>query len=132
MQPCTIYNIYLILFPLSLSLSLSLNPCLPLPPTEEDDWNILIIECSSLVAKWKQLSGYLGLAKKDIDNIKEDNPNDNSECWNEALDQWIKQNYKTEKFGIPSWRTLLKAVMRVDKRLFQDLASRHQGIMLYM
>ena len=92
----------------------------------------MIIECSSLAAKWKQLSGYLGLSKKDIDSIKEDHPNDNSECWNEALDHWIKQNYKTEKFGTPSWRNLLKAVVRIDKRLFQDLASQHQGNMLCM
>ena len=94
---------------------------------EEDDWNVVIIECSSLAAKWEQLSGYLGLAKSVIDSIKEDHHNDNLGCWNEALDRWIKQTYNTKKFGVPSWRTLLKAVAIVDKLLFKNLASKHQG-----
>ena len=97
------------------------------PTPVEDDWNVVITECSSLAAKWKQLSGYLGLPKSIIDSIKEDYHNDNLGCWNEALDRWIKQTYNTEKFGVPSWRTLLKAVAIVDKLLFKDLASKHQG-----
>ena len=108
-----------------LHLSLS-NPHSSLP--EEDDWNVVIIECSSLAAKWEQLSGYLGLSIRLIDNIKGNHPNNNSACWNDALKHWILQNYKTEKFGSPSWRTLLRAVAEVDKLLFRVLAPKHQGI----
>ena len=88
----------------------------------------MIIKCNSLIAEWERLAGYLGLSKHDIDSIKKDHPNDNSHCWNEALSQWIKRNYNTEKFGVPSWKTLLKAVARIDKHLFTDLASEYQGI----
>ena len=84
----------------------------------------MIMECRSLAANWEQLSGYIGLSFDLIDNIIGDHPSNNSGCWNEALKQWIKQNYETEKFGKPSWRTLLKAVSLVDKRLFKNLASR--------
>ena len=48
-----------------------------------------------------------------------------------SLGEWIKQNYNTEKYGLPSWRTLLSAIAEVDKRLFKQLAAAHQskGIM---
>ena len=94
---------------------------------EEEHWNVLIIECKSLSGDWEKISAYLGLSFKLIDTIKRDNPRDSSGCWNEALKQWIKQNYNTKLFGRPSWRSLLKAVAEVDKQQFQKLAVEHQG-----
>ena len=95
---------------------------------DEDDWNIVIMECSSLSAKWEHLSGYLGLSISLIDSIKGNSPGDVDYCWSESLKHWIRQNYKTEIFGLLSWRTLLKAVARVDKLLFKKLSDTHQGI----
>ena len=95
----------------------------------EEEWNIVIIKCNSLAAKWEQLSGYLGLSIGMIESIKADHHGDCAGCWNEALKQWIKQNYKTEIFGKPSWQTLLRSVALVDKLLFKKLAKEHQGIM---
>ena len=97
----------------------------PLSPTEEDDWNIVFVECGSLAAKWEQLSACLGLAKADIDRIRESHPRDIAGCWSEALSQWIKQNYSTQRFGLPSWRSLLKAVATVDRHLCKELAAKH-------
>ena len=93
--------------------------------TEEDDWNIVIDECSSLAAKWEQLSGFLGLRPSLIASIKGNHPNDNVGCWNDALLQWIMQKYNTVKFGKPSWKTLLKAISKVDKLEFKKLAAEH-------
>ena len=87
----------------------------------------MIIECKSLSGDWEKVSAYLGLSFKLIDIIKRDNPRDSSGCWNEALKQWIKQNYNAELFGRPSWRSLLRAVAEVDKHQFQKLAAEHQG-----
>ena len=87
---------------------------------------MIIVECGSLAAKWKQLSGFIGLSSTVIDQIRLDYPNDSSSCWNEALNQWIKQNYNTEKFSKPSWKTLLGAVARVNRHLFMKLASEHK------
>ena len=92
---------------------------------EIDDWNIVVIECKSLAAKWEQLSVYLGLSCDVIDNIK--GSGDNYNCWSEALKHWIRQNFNTRKFGVPSWRSLLKAVAEVDKLQFKKLADKHQG-----
>ena len=93
--------------------------------TEEDDWNVVFVECCSLAAKWEQLSACLGLAKADIDSIRESRSRDSAGCWSEALSQWIKQNYSTQRFGLPSWRSLLKAMAMVDKRLVKELATKH-------
>ena len=94
---------------------------------EKDDWNDVIKECSSLAAKWEQLGGYLGLSIGTIETIKKNFSADVAGCWNEALKQWILQNYRTAKFGLPSWRMLLEAIARVDKLLFKNLADKHQG-----
>ena len=83
------------------------------------------VECGSLAAKWEQLSAYLGLAKADIDRIRKNHPWDVTRCWSEALSQWSKQNYSTQQFGLPSWRSLLKAVATVDKHLCKELAAKH-------
>ena len=91
----------------------------------EDDWNIVIRECSSLSAKWQQLGGYLGLRIGLIDSIKGNYPGDNSACWSEALKHWIRQNYNTAKFGLPSWRALLEAIARENRLLFNNLAAKY-------
>ena len=96
----------------------------------EDDWNIVIDECSSLNSKWEEISGYLGLRHSLIDSIKRNNPNNSSGCLNDAFKQWIMQNYNTEMFNKPSWRSLLTAVAKMDKLLFKTLVEKHQG-MLY-
>ena len=92
----------------------------------EDDWNTVIRECSSLSAKWQQLGGYLGLRIGLIDSIKWNYPNDNSACWSEALKHWIRQNYNTVRFGLPSWRVLLEAIARENCLLFNNLAAKYQ------
>jgi hypothetical protein len=88
---------------------------------------VVIIGCASLAAKWKHLSGFIGLPNTVIDQIQCDHPNDSSSCWNEALKQWIKQNYNTEKFGKPSWKTLLGAIAHIDRCLFEKLAREHRN-----
>ena len=89
-----------------------------------------MIECKSLAAKWEQLSTYLGLSCDVIDNIK--GSGDNYHCWSEALKHWIRQNYNTDTFGRPSWRSLLKAVAEVDKRLFESLAVKHSQTVMVL
>lgn len=111
----------LILFIVSLSLSLS----------DEDDWNMVIITCSSLAAKWQQLSGFLGLSIRTIKGIRESYPNDNTASLNEALMKWVLQEYRTERHGLPSWKTLLKAIARVEHTMFEKLAGEHQLLGMY-
>ena len=93
---------------------------------DDEQWNDMIIACSSLASKWHHLSGYLGLSLKTIRAIKENNANDAVACLNDALMQWICQDFNTVKYGLPSWKTLLRAVNRVDQALFEKLVKDHQ------
>lgn len=100
--------------------------------TEKDDYTILIGECISLCAQWEEIAGILGLQPSLIASIKENHPNDNVGCWNDALMEWTSQNYHTEKFGLPSWKTFLTAVAKVDKMQCMNLAAKHQGSYIYL
>ena len=73
------------------------------------------------------MSAYLGLPISRIESIKGNHPSDDTGCLYDALGQWIGQKYNTKKFGMPSWRTLLKAVASIDKRIFKKLAREHEG-----
>ena len=68
----------------------------------------------------------MGLSFKTIQAIRENNPDDNDGSWNEAIMQWILRDYNTEKHGLPSWKTLLKTISRIDQPLFEKLAKEHQ------
>ena len=94
--------------------------------SDEECWNDVVIACSPLAAKWKKLSGFMGLSFKTICAIRDNNPDDSDGAWNEALMQWILRDYNTEKYGVPSWRTILKTISRVDQPLFEKLAKEHQ------
>ena len=116
---------------LSFSLSLSHTHTHPPPFSDEDDWNVIIKECGSLAANWEHLSGFLGLSIGLIDSIKATPPVTPVGCLNEALKHWVRQNYKTDKFGLPSWRTLLESVARVNRLLFKKLAEKYPGSYVY-
>ena len=94
--------------------------------SDEESWSNVVIACGSLAAKWKQLSGLMGLSYKTIKQIERDNAGDSDASWNGALMQWILQDHNTERHGLPSWRTLLKTISRVDQPLFEKLAREHQ------
>ena len=92
---------------------------------DESDWNFVVIECQSLAGQWDQVSSYLGLDPSSIAIIRGNYPHDQYGSWGEAVSQWIKQNYATGAYGMPSWRTLLRTVAKVDKLLFKKLAIQH-------
>ena len=62
-----------------------------------------------------------------IETIKGTPPVTAVGCWSEALKDWIRQNYNTGKYGLPSWRTLLEGVANVNMALFKKLAAEHPG-----
>ena len=46
----------------------------------DNDWNMLVMECSSLASKWRMVSTYLGLPKNMIDQIETDHSNSVDKC----------------------------------------------------
>ena len=87
----------------------------------------MFCECKTLSADWHDLGTFLGLAVDDLDSIMRDHRSSKA-CLKKALYEWIKQNYPTDKYGLPSWRTLLKAVAQVNGQLFRKLAVKYKTI----
>lgn len=87
----------------------------------------MVEDCRRLSPKWERLSAGLGLPPSKIATIKGDYSGDTVGCWNKALSEWINQTYNTDRYGKPSWKTLLQAVAREDKLLFHELRQKHQG-----
>ena len=106
-------------------------PCLLIKKIGEKDWNVVFEECSPLASRWQQLSAYLGLQLSIIDRIKSDFPKDCLGCWSEALKEWIKMNYDIQRYSKPSWKTLLRAIAKIDKLNFRRLATEHQVTGIY-
>ena len=83
----------------------------------------------SLAANWAKLALKLHLKNDDIKTIKTNNPGDSDACLNDALALWLKENYNTKRFGHPSWRTLVKTLLKMDNQLAHEIASSHRGIL---
>ena len=92
----------------------------------EDDYGLVIDAVSSCTAKWKSISGKLGLPVSRIRDIEQENPGNVTNCWNKALEEWLLQNYTTSKYPLPSWWSLLKVVAKEDFILFKRLADKHK------
>ena len=94
--------------------------------SEDDDWNEACQELQRFAVHWKKIGRALGLAAHLLDEIEAD-CSTNSARLDKMIEKWIGQNYNTDRFGMPSWRTLCKAVSGVaDMKHFKELAENHK------
>ena len=93
---------------------------------ESDDWNSVVIQCKHLRPMWKELGLYLGLPYSFLHELNDKCRGNSSDCLGEVLKYWIDQCYSIEKFGYPSWKTLILAIASIDKDLSHHLAANHQ------
>ena len=82
----------------------------------------------TLAAVWDKFALKLHLKYDDIEIIKKDNPGDSRACLTKSMSQWLKENYNTARFGVPSWRTLVTAVQDIDMALAHEIADTHRGM----
>ena len=89
----------------------------------------------SVAANSRLFGGALGLPSSTLDRILKDNPRDLREALGQVIDTWLARRYDTERFGLPSWRTLVGAVASPagghNPRLAQEIADDHPGRVLY-
>ena len=73
----------------------------------------------------------LGLPSNELDAITRGCNGDPKRAIGQVVTAWLKQSYKVEKFGFPSWRTLVKAVDSpaggYNHALAKKIASSHLG-----
>ena len=81
-----------------------------------------------LASEWRDIGTALGIDHHKLDEIAGNNHHKASDCLSDVLKDWIGQNYNTGKYGVPSWKTLCKALSKVaDKKFVKDLAKAHGG-----
>jgi len=100
------------------------NSILTLDTDELYDVLKALEDCKAL---WEDIGTALHIKVGKLDEIKAANPADPNKCLRATMSEWLKKNYKTEKFGDPSWRLLVKAVGDFNKSVAERIAQEHQG-----
>jgi hypothetical protein len=70
---------------------------------------------------------FLGVPRSKIDAIEQTHPARGDVWLSKGLYEWLRRNYNTDKYGLPSWRTLIKSVGYIDFDLARGLAKEHEG-----
>ena len=85
---------------------------------------------SPIAAKWRSIGIALRLNPHILDTVQADN-DDSAACLRSVITEWLKRNYKLEKFGGPTWKQLVDAVRDpaggVNVALAREIARRHKA-----
>ena len=95
-----------------------------------DDLFDVMVELTSVTARWKQIGLTLRLDPTKLDVIYTDNKNA-EDCLCEVLSLWLKGVYNTKKYGEPSWKMLVEAVRHPiggkNPALAKEIAKKYGG-----
>ena len=87
-------------------------------------------ELNPVSAQWRSIGIALRLSTSFMDNIGAKN-SDPRTCLSSVVTEWLKRNYKVERFGEPTWQWLVKAVGNqaggADMALARKIARRHKA-----
>lgn len=90
-----------------------------------DDLGGVFESVETLSSQWILLTTKLGVKMSSLELIEQNYPRDAKMCLCKALGEWLKLNYKYQRYGRPSWKRLVEAVKNLDSKLFEDLAKKH-------
>ena len=101
-----------------------------LPPAEGDIHDVFD-EVEGLAGRWQNMCIHLGLRPSDRDIIGGKFQLDPTYCLMEVLVKWLRKSYDTERYGPPTWRSLVAAVANPtggdNPALAKQIAENHQG-----
>ena len=100
------------------------NSILSLDTDELHDVLKALKDCRAL---WEDIGIALHIKFGKLEEIKAAHPADPNRCLRATMSEWLKKNYKTEKFGDPSWRLLVKAVGDFNEGVARRIARDHLG-----
>ncbi len=67
-----------------------------------------------------------------LDAIRKNSSTDTTIAMGEVVEEWLKENYNTEKFGHPSWKMLVEVVANPNggnnNYLAKKIAREHPGL----
>jgi len=96
----------------------------------EDDVHSVYREVLDLAGRWRDMCIALGLHRLK-DEIAAMYPGSPRECLQEVIVRWLRKVHNVDRYGLPTWKTLVKAV--ADKAggenpaLAEQIANNHKG-----
>ena len=87
-------------------------------------------EVHDIATRWKQFGAALRIPVPVLDRIETDR-RDAKSCLSEVVTEWLNHSYKTERFGLPSWKMLADAVGHRsggnNNALARKIANKYNG-----
>ena len=99
--------------------------CYEMSTEEEEEANTVFKAIQGKAGKYADIGRGFGLAPSTIENIQENHPGDSSEALVEVIKTWIRQDFNTDKYGVPSWRKVVEVIGGFDKLLAKRIAKAH-------
>ena len=102
--------------------------------TAEDDMQDVYRAVLDLAGIWRDMCSALGLRPAVVDTIAATCCGNSKQCLREVIVRWLRKTYDVDRHGLPTWRTLVKAVS--DKAggnnpaLAEEIAKDHKGIVM--
>ena len=102
----------------------------------EEDTRDVYHEVVVLAGSWSNMCLTLGLFPCDLSAIEAAHPRDPHRCLQAVVIKWLQKGYNYQRFGRPSWRTLVKSVADPaggnNCALGEAIAKNHPGINKYL
>ena len=76
----------------------------------EDELSEVMDELLSIKSSYYALGRALRLPIGELNAVRKQNPFDVEQALNDLLLLWLQQKYNVQKYGFPSWRSLVEAV----------------------
>ena len=92
-------------------------------------------ELMCLAAKYYEIGITLGLSSNELEVIAHECVRDVKRALGRVIQTWLSQSYNVARFGLPSWRALVKAIDSSaggsNHALAKRIASKHTGRVNY-
>ena len=130
MFPQSVNVIYMINSPPPSTLAQCIYFCIA-----EDDTKDVVQEVLDLAGRWQDMCLALGLHRLEGE-IAARYPQNPKRCLREVIIRWLRKVHNVDRYGPPTWKTLVKAVAAEvggeNPALAEQIANKHKGnIILY-
>ena len=97
----------------------------------QDDRFDILTEMMPVASSWKAIGTGLRIDPGRLETIQDSNSGKPKECLSEMLTCWLNRNYNVERFGEPTWQSVVKVVAHPaagdNCALALNIAKQHSG-----
>ena len=90
----------------------------------------MLTELKLIESRFYEIGIMLHLNPDVLDGIESLNPASSSKRMSKMITEWLKRNYDTKRFGLPTWKSLVIAVAErsggANEACARDIANKHR------